>query len=113
MTFPDGWPYAAKAIVQHEWQIDHLNIWLTFRLHMLQTVQPANTDWLLYVDTVLTPVASSTWQDAFTMLLTSVTLLSTPLRVLLAFDGPSLLLRTTYGKHWEPWGPILSQDLLA
>lgn len=36
------WPYAAKALIQHEYDIDHLNIWLTFRFAMDQTVIPAN-----------------------------------------------------------------------
>jgi len=109
----EPWPYAAKAIIQHEWQTDHLNIWLTFRIHMDQTVKPLNAVWLLYVDTIEKTIVSSAWQDAFTLLLTSETLGSSPSRVLLAFEGPSSSLRATTHKTWEPWGPILSQDLLA
>ena len=113
MTQNLPWPYAAKAIVQHEWETDHLNIWLTFRFQMRQTVKPLETVWLLYVDTVPKTIVSSAWQDAYTLLLTSETLGSSPTRVLLAFDGPTKNLRTTWDKEWEPWGPILSFDLLS
>ena len=107
------WPYAAKAIIQHEWQTDHLNLWLTFRFSMRQSRKPPLTTWLLYVDTIAKTITSSAWEDGFTLLLTSETLASSPARVLLAFAGPSQNLRTTWDKQWEPWGPILSFDLLA
>jgi hypothetical protein len=107
------WPYAAKAIVQHEFEIDHLNIWLTFRLAMDQTRMPLLDKWLLYVDTVPTLLLSGSWQDAFTLLLCSDAVASSPTRVLLGYDGPSQNLRAKTVKCWEPWGPILSQDLLA
>jgi hypothetical protein len=108
-----NWPYAAKAIIQHEWQTDHLNLWLTFNYQMRQTTKPLDTVWLLYVDTVPKTVVSSTWQDAYTLLLASETLAASPTRVLLAYDGPSQNLTTSWYKQWEPWGPILSFDLLA
>ena len=108
-----NWPYAAKAIIQHEYQTNHLNLWLTFNCPMRQTVKPLDTVWLLYVDTVPKIIVSSAWQDAYTLLLTSETLASSPARVLLAYDGPAQNLRTTWDKQWDPWGPILSFDLLA
>ncbi|GAH23469.1 unnamed protein product, partial [marine sediment metagenome] len=33
--------------------------------------------------------------------------LALPDRVTLEYDGPAYTLRTTWGKQWEPWGPIL------
>jgi len=111
MTPLSLWPYAAKAVAQHEFDTDHINLWLTFRFSMAQTVKPDDSLWLLYVDTVPTLIASSSWQDPWTLLLVSDTLLGPPSRVLLAYDGPSQNLRTTWAKQWEPWGPILSIDV--
>ena len=75
--------------------------------------KPGDALWILYVDTVPTLILSSAWQDAYTLLLESDALGSAPDRVLLAYDGPSPYLRAKWEKQWEPWGPILSQDLLA
>ena len=105
------WPYAAKAIIQHEWDIDHLNIWLTFHYAMNIKVKPANTFWTVYVDTVSEPVVTSVWQDTFTMLLTVEYIAALPDRVTVKFDGPSPLLETVWHKQWEPWAPILSMDV--
>ena len=112
MQYPyPGWPYAAKAVIQHEWDTDHLNIWITFANKMNQLHKPLLTTWICYVDTVEMPVTVSTWQDAWTLLLTVPDIASLPARVLVAFDGPDINLYTTTLKQWEPWGPILSLDL--
>lgn len=116
------WPYASKALIQHEWDTDHLNIWLTFPLPMNQNVKPANSKWTAICDTVDKPIASSTWQDAYTLLLTVTGIVSDPARVLLKYDGPGPetyqpddpareTLEISYHKQWEPWGPILSLDI--
>lgn len=103
-------PYAAKAIVEHEFDTDHLNIWVTFRFSMDQTVKPAHNLWLVEVDDVVKAVTASAWQDAWTMLLTVPGVTSIPDRVTLEYDGPDPNLRITWEKQWEPWGPILSSD---
>lgn len=103
-------PYAAKAIVEHEFDTDHLNIWVTFRFTMDQTVKPANGKWIVEVDEVAKAVTVSTWQDAWTILLTVPGIATLPDRVTLEYDGPNVELRTTWNKQWEPWGPILSTD---
>lgn len=103
-------PYAAKAIVEHEFDTDHLNIWLTFRFTMDETQKPANGLWICEVDDVVKAVTASAWQDAWTMLLTVAAIASIPDRVTIEYDGPSTLLTTTWNKQWEPWGPILSSD---
>jgi hypothetical protein len=116
------WPYAAKAIIQHEWDTDHLNIWVTFWWAMNQTIKPLDTKWIVKVDNVEKPVSVSAWQDAWTLLLTVPNVLSAPSRVLLEYKGPGpetynpadpnrKTLEITWTKQWEPWGPILSMDI--
>lgn len=104
-------PYAYGAKIEHEFDTDHLNVWLTFRHPMDQVIKPAHDLWALTADDVPVDITASAWQDQFTILLTSDTIVSYPERVLLAYDGPSGNLQTTWGKDWEPWGPILSTDI--
>jgi len=106
-----GWPYAAKAIIQHEFDTDHLNVWVTFRFAMDQTVKPPDELWLVEADDVPKPVSASAWQDAWTLLLTVPDVGGNPDRVLVQYDGPDYRLRIVWKKHWEPWGPILSLDV--
>ena len=104
-------PYAAKAKIEHEFDTDHLNVWLTFRHPMDQSLMPPLALWLLEVDDVAVDIVNSAWQDQFTLLLTSDTIVAYPERVLLEYAGPNSNLQTTWGKDWEPWGPILSADI--
>jgi hypothetical protein len=106
-------PYAAKATIQCEFNVNLLNVWLTFRHPMNQLLMPALNLWTLDLDTVDTPVTSSAWQDEFTLLLVVSPCAAAPARVTLAYAGPSPNLATTWGKQWEPWGPILATDLTA
>lgn len=101
-------PYAAKAIVEHDFDTDHLSIWVTFRFPMDQDVKPANALWTVTVDDVDKPIDASTWQDAYTMLLNVPNVAQLPVTVFLAYEGPSPLLVTTWEKQWEPWADILS-----
>lgn len=116
------WPYAAKAVIQHEFDTDHLNIWLTFRFSMNQTVKPANTKWIVTIDSVVKDVTASAWQDAYTLLLTVPDIVSQPNRVLVKYDGPGPetwspddpdreTLEISWQKQYEPWGDILSLDI--
>ncbi len=115
-------PYAAKAIVEHEFETDHLNVYVTFRFSMERTedplaepviydVMPLLNLWLCEVDEVPKEVTASVWQDAWTILLTVPAVGTLPDRVTLEYDGPDINLRTTWQKQWEPWGPILSTDI--
>lgn len=104
-------PYAAKAIVEHEFDIDHLNIFVTFRFAMDQTVKPSEDLWLCEVDDVGKAISGSVWQDAWTLLLTVPGVAVLPARVTLEYDGPDPNLRITWDKQWEPWGPIVSVEL--
>lgn len=104
-------PYAHGATIEHEFDTDHLNVWLTFRHPMDQDVKPAHNLWTLTVDDVEKAISGSAWQDEFTLLLVSDAVVVYPDRVLLAYDGPSGNLQTTWGKDWEPWGPKLSTDI--
>ncbi len=119
-----GWlrPYAAKAKVEHEFDTDHLNIFVTFRFAMETTsdplaepvvhdVMPPLELWLCKVEGVLKPATVSAWQDAWTMLLTVPDIATYPDRVTLEYTGPDENLRITWEKQWEPWGPILSTDI--
>lgn len=105
------WPYAAKAIIQHEFDTNHLNIWVTFRFAMDQTVKPPHLKWKVTVDLIEKPVFSSVWQDAWTLLLMASGIFAIPDRVLLEYKGPDENLRISWQKQWEPWGPILSLDV--
>jgi len=104
-------PYAAKAIIEHEFDTDHLNVYVTFRFPMDQTVKPAHHLWICDVDAIPKAITVSTWQDAFTILLTVPNVVVNPDRVTLEYDGPDENLRITWDKQWEPWGPILSSDI--
>ncbi len=106
-------PYAAKAVVQHEFDTDHLNIWVIFRFTMRIANKPADTKWIPEVDGVTKSVASSVWIDEFTLLLTVNSIASHPDRVTLTYDGPDQSLTTTWGKQWEPWEDILSSDSIG
>jgi hypothetical protein len=116
------WPYAAKAIIQHEWVSTHLNIWLTFRHQMRRSsnplaeppvydIMPPLDLWLIKADGVDVAVVASEWVDQFTLLLTSNTVASAPARVTLEYNGPNQNLEIIWRKQWEPWGPILSLDI--
>jgi len=111
MHYEPGWPYAAKAVIQHEFDTDHLNIWLTFRFAMDQLVKPPDGLWIVKVDGVEKAVSASAWQDAYTLLLTVPDVLALPDRVLVEYTGPNENLRITWHKQWELWGPILSLDI--
>ncbi|GAI24984.1 unnamed protein product, partial [marine sediment metagenome] len=126
-------PYAAKAKVEHEFDVDHLNIYVTFRFAMETTsnplaeevdhdVMPPLAKWLVEADDVVKPVSASAWQDAWTLLLTVPEIEGRPDRVTLAYgylriddeyeyEGPHKDLRITWDKQWEPWGPIVSVEL--
>lgn len=103
-------PYAVKAIIEHEFDTDHLNIWITFRFSMETANKPADAKWIIKVDDVIKAVTASAWQDMWTILLTVGAIGSIPDRVTVEYDGPDPLLATTWNKQWEPWGPILSFD---
>jgi len=104
-------PYAAKAIVEHEFDVDHLNLYVTFRFAMDVTYKPPHNLWLCEVDDVLKAITVSAWQDSWTILLTVPDIAVYPNRVTLEYDGPDNGLIITWGKMWEPWGPILSLDI--
>lgn len=116
-----GWlrPYAAKTKIEHEFDTDHLNIFVTFRFAMDESVKPAHELWLCEVDDIEKAITASAWQDAWTLLLTVADIAILPDRVTLAYgysriddgyeyEGPDPNLRTTWDKQWEPWGPIVS-----
>lgn len=113
MTVWRPWPYAAKAIVEHNWTPNALTIFLTFRHPMDQTVKPDRSKWLLSVDGVPKTPTTTTWLDTFTLLLTKGATFALPTTVTVEYDGPSANLRTTWGKQWEPWGPIDSEYILS
>ena len=111
MTIPTQRPYAAKAIIEHEFDTDHLNIFVTFRFPMNQTVKPDHDKWICEVDDIAKDVTASAWQDAYTLLLTVAGIVVLPDRVTLEYAGPSEQLKITWDKQWEPWGPIVSIEL--
>jgi len=105
------YPYAVKAIIQHEWNANKVNIWVTFRFPMNQTVKPVDTLWSLTLDGVGKAISSSAWQDAWTILLVRNFVFARPNRVTLEYLDPNENLKTTWDKQWEPWGPIVSTEI--
>lgn len=101
------WPYAATAIVQWEWVQLPMFVWVTFKYPMDQDAKPPNAKWKCNADGVAQVTAYQSWQDEFTLLLKVAGAMALPDRVTLEYDGPDPGLRTTWGKQWEPWGPIL------
>ncbi|GAI70484.1 unnamed protein product [marine sediment metagenome] len=108
MTLWRPWPYAATAVVQWEWLVDRLFVWVTFKYPMDQDVTPSTTLFECKVNDVVKPTGAATWQDEFTIRLTIGFVNALPDRVTLEYEGPNSNLRTTWGKQWEPWGPILA-----
>ena len=104
-------PYAAKAIVEHEFDTDHLNVFVTFKFTMDVTVKPPLNLWTCEVDELVKPVTVSAWQDAWTLLLTVPNIVVLPDRVTLEYSGPDPNLKITWDKQWEPWGPIVSVEI--
>ncbi|GAJ02630.1 unnamed protein product [marine sediment metagenome] len=108
---PTARPYAAKAIVEHEFDTDHLNVFVTFRFPMNQNNKPEHDLWSCEVDDDFKAVTVSAWQDAYTLLLTVPDVVVLPDRVTLEYLGPDEDLQTTWEKQWEPWGPIVSIEI--
>jgi hypothetical protein len=117
-------PYAAKATVEHEFVTDHLEIYVTFRHPMKLSsapldvpppldIMPPLAKWLLDADAVDVDIIASEWLDLWTLFLTSDTIATHPAEVKLEYDGPDPSLRTSWDKQWEPFGPILSTDIIA
>jgi hypothetical protein len=115
-------PYAAKATIEHEFNIDQLDIWLTFRLPMkicsdpinnptVFDVKPPNDKWYVELDEAEAEINASEWLDQHTMHLTIENVAANPGKVTVSYLGPDTLLRTTWDKQWEPWADIVSTDL--
>ena len=111
MTIPTFKPYAAKAIIEHLFDTDHLDIFVTFRFPMNETLKPDHNLWVCEVNEVEKAVTVSAWQDAWTLLLTIPDVAVLPDKVTLEFLGPTSDLSITWNKQWEPWGPIVSTEI--
>ena len=111
MTIPTFKPYAAKAIIEHLFDTDHLDIFVTFRFPMNETLKPDHDLWVCEVNEVEKAVTVSAWQDAWTLLLTIPDVAVLPDKVTLEFLGPTSDLSITWNKQWEPWGPIVSTEI--
>jgi hypothetical protein len=103
-------PYAVKALIKHKFDVDHLDIWLTFKNSMNIKQKPDESVWLVAINGTIEAVTSSKWLDMFTLQLTVIDVNANPDTVTVAYDGPDPLLTTTWGKQWEPWGEIRSFD---
>ena len=116
------WPYAAKAVIQHELEVSVLKIWITFKLPMkictnplnnpaVFDVKPPDEKWLVKLDDVETAITSSDWLDMYTLQLTINSIFVTPAEVLVSYLGPDSKLITVWGKQWEAWSEIESTDI--
>lgn len=117
-------PYAAKATVEHEFLTNLLEIYVTFRNPMRRSAIPQATPplydwypslakWILKADSTTFAIVACVWIDEYTLQLTSDTIANRPAIVTLEYAGPDEQLETTWGKQWEPFGPIPSTDLTA
>jgi len=104
-------PYAAKAFIEYQWDADHLDLFITFRFDMDQANKPPDNLWLCEVDDVEKAVGASVWQDAWTLVLTVPNIMTRPDQVALEYNGPNENLKITWGKQWEPWGPIVCVEI--
>ena len=111
MTIPTFKPYAAKAIIEHLFDTDHIDLFVTFRFPMNETLKPDHNLWVCEVNEVEKAVTVSAWQDAWTLLLTIPDVAVLPDKVTLEFLGPTSDLSITWNKQWEPWGPIVSTEI--
>ena len=111
MTIRTQRPYAAKAIIEHLFDTDHLDLFVTFRLPMNETFKPAHNLWVCEVNEIEKAVTASSWQDAYTLLLTVADVPVLPDKVTLEYLGPSNNLSIIWNKQWEPWGPIVSTEI--
>lgn len=105
--FPDS-PYAAKAYVKHRFNVDHLIVYVIFRMPMKILTYPPVEKWEVKVDTVIKAVTASAWLDMWTLALTVSNVADEPNLVTLEFLGPAATLKTAWEKQWEPWGAIPS-----
>lgn len=114
-------PYAAKAIVEHEYLASHLNLYLTFKSPMRLSAIPRTTPpvfnwyppvslWILKADSVTYTITSCLWLDNYTLKLISNTITTRPAIVTLEYDGPNEKLETAWHKQYSPFGPIPSTD---
>ena len=111
MTIPTYKPYAAKAIIEHLFDTDHLDLFVTFRFPMNETLKPDHNLWVCEVNEIEKAVTVSAWEDAYTLLLTVADIAVLPDKVTLEYLGPSVDLSITWNKQWEPWGPIVSIEI--
>lgn len=105
------WPYAAKAIIEHTYFAEVLEIFITFRFSMNTDNKPADNLWLIKCNDVPEAIDSSAWLDPWTMLLTIDPLVGAPAEVTVEYDGPDELLATRWNKQWEPWAAIPSVEI--
>jgi hypothetical protein len=112
-------PYAYAPSINHVFDTDHLNLYLTFRHTMKRTsdpladpvvydVMPPLEKWLLEADEVPLAAVDSEWIDEFTLMLTSDEILVEPAGVELEYAGPDAGLMYKWNKQIEPWGPLES-----
>lgn len=111
-------PYAAKAQIEYEFVENHLEIYITFAKQMERYLRPLDDEpytallpalekFELEVDNILVDIISAAWQDSHTLKLFSDEVLANPEITTLAYNGPDMGLKTTWGKQWEPWGAIV------
>ncbi|GAI57643.1 unnamed protein product, partial [marine sediment metagenome] len=69
---------------------------------------PSHVLWKPTINDIAKSISVSDWQDEFTIRLKISFIFALPDRVTLEYEKPHPYLRTTWGKQWEPWGPILA-----
>lgn len=115
-------PYAAKATITHEFDTDHLNVFVEFACRMRLSSNPLATPkvndrkpphelWTPRLDGSNREVETSEWLDTYTLKLTVVNIVSLPAKLQLKYSGPSPMLESCRRKQWEPWGYIVSKNV--
>lgn len=110
VTYP-GWPYAAKSVIQFEWNAVKIRIWMTFGHAMNTDDTPPLAKFTIKTDGVDRTPDLIVWIDPWTLRIDKTVAIAHPDRVLVKYDGPDWNVRTTWHKIWEPWGFILALDI--
>ena len=106
-----GWPYAAKVALQHEYVGNYVYFYCIFAHPMNQLVKPLTAKFSGWMGDYSYPTTAVTWIDAFTLQVKSNMMTAPSGRMRLTFLGPDPLLKTTWGKQWEPWAYQVSTKI--
>ena len=111
MLIPPGWPYATKAVLQHNFDVNHLDLFMTFYEKMNILLLPPTVNFYWRVDGSQVGIDIIAWLDPWTLKFINYSVDDDPDKVTLEYRIPTPLLITVGGKQWDIFGEILSQEI--